>query len=366
MENNNKTEKLVQIHNLLIIDESGSMSPLHDATLNGVNEVLNTIRQAQHDFAESQKHFVTIVTFDTFNSSHVRTLVDNAPIASVGQFTEYCPGGGTPLFDAIGISLTRLERLIANQDLATAVVTIVTDGMENSSHEYTHAQVQALIKRLTEKGWTFSYMGACHDVKGTADSLAISNSMVFSHNERGTSSSWNREKGSKMAHYRRIDNDIEELRYFTAIEREQRWNSYNSNYYSNRITPEHIDHLEKNEVFVFGSNIHGNHNGAAAAMALQQFGAKMGQAEGPQGASYAIPTTDGLHPLPIDFVNQAVQRFIRYAQQHPDTRFLVTAVGCGNAGLKPEQVAPLFRSAIACENVTLPAAFWHILGIMPS
>lgn len=361
MENNTKSK--VQVHNLLIIDESGSMSPLREATIGGVNEVLGTIRQAQHDLAESQDHYVTIVTFDTHGGDNVRTVIDDAPIEQVPQFTKYNPGGCTPLYDAVGVSLTRLEKRIASDDMATAVVTIVTDGMENASTEYTHQQVRTLIERLIKQGWTFSYMGACHDVKGTATSLAIGNSMEFSHDERGTKSSWSRERGSKMAHYRRMNREIDELRSFSASERAERWNSYNSDYYTGRVTPPMVTRLAPGEVFVFGSNIHGNHNGGAAGQALLHFGAVMGQAEGPQGNSYAIPTTDGLHPLPHSVVEQAVQRFIAYADAHPDVRFLVTAVGCGNAGLTPRQIAPLFRNAIGLNNVALQEEFWHILGV---
>ncbi|MBQ7691642.1 MAG: VWA domain-containing protein [Muribaculaceae bacterium] len=360
MEHNPKSK--VQVHNLLIIDESGSMSPLREATMSGVNEVLDTIRQAQRDYSESQDHYVTIVTFNSHGGDPVHTLFDDAPIARAA-FAEYNPGGGTPLYDAVGISLTRLEKRMAADEMATAVVTIVTDGMENSSREYTLAQVKALIERLTKQGWTFSYMGACHDVKRTATTLAITNAMEFAHDVRGTQSSWSRERGSKMAHYRRMNSEIDELRGFSASERAERWFNYNSNYYTGRVTPHMVSQLAPGEVFVFGSNIHGNHNGGAAGYALHHFGAVMGQAEGAQGSAYAIPTTDGVHPLPPNFVEQAVRRFIRHAEANPDTRFLVTAVGCGNAGLTPTQVAPMFRDAVSLNNVALPAEFWQILGV---
>ncbi len=362
---NNTSTTLAQVHNLLIIDESGSMGPLREATIDGVNQVLNTIRQAQHDLAESQKHYVTIVTFDSFTGSNVSTLVDNVPIAQVGKFDQYSPGGGTPLYDAVGYSLTRLEQQLKGKDLATAVVTIVTDGMENSSREYTLDKVRELIARLTAQGWTFSYMGACHNVEATSRSLGIGNSLEFAHSGRGSTSSWQRDLGAKHAHYHRIDRDINKLRGASEAERAKHWFSFNRQYYSNRVTPHTVDSLDPGQVFVFGSNIHGNHNGSAAAQALLRFGAVMGQAEGPQGQSYAIPTTDGMSPLPIGTVADTVRRFLIYAREHPDSHFLVTAIGCGNAGFTPRQMAPLFESATSLENVSLPAAFWQELGIRP-
>ena len=364
MEKNTPTT-LAQVHNLLIIDESGSMGLLQEATIDGVNKVLDTIRQAQQEFAESQQHYVTVVTFASHRDSNVNTLVDNAPIAQVRQFDKYRPGGGTPLFDAIGTSLTRLEQQLDGQDLATAVVTIVTDGRENSSREYTYAKVRQLIERLTAKGWTFSYMGACHDVEATALGLGIGNSVEFAHSQRGTTSSWQRDLGAKRAHFLRINRDIDTLRDASESERAQLWGSYGSQYYTSRVTPPMVVDLHPGQVFVFGSNIHGDHNGSAAAQALHQFGAVMGQAEGPQGQSYAIPTTDGVFPLPLGFVADAVRRFLAYAREHPDTHFLVTAIGCGNAGFTPQQMAPLFETAISLENVSLPAAFWQELGIRP-
>lgn len=58
------------------------------------------------------------------------------------------------------------------------------------------------------------------------------------------------------------------------------------------LTPENIQELKDNQIFVFGSNMNGNHAGGAARLAVEKFGAIMGQAEGIQGQSYAIPTLE--------------------------------------------------------------------------
>ena len=111
-----------------------------------------------------------------------------------------------------------------------------------------------------------------------------------------------------------------------------------------------IEELDDGEVFVFGSNGFGAHNGGAAAMAVAKFGAIYGQAEGLQGQSYAINTMDG-----FEVMAEQVKRFIEFAKNHPELKFLVTEIGCGIAGYTPEEVAPLFKDVP--ENVILSEAF---------
>lgn len=122
---------------------------------------------------------------------------------------------------------------------------------------------------------------------------------------------------------------------------------------NNRVTPERIDRLADNEIFVFGSNAQGMHGGGAAAAAMRQFGAVWGQGEGLQGQSYAIPTMGTLKET-----EQAVQRFIQFAKDHPEMRLLVTKIGCGIAGYTPRQIAPMFAGVVNVENVCLPEDFW--------
>lgn len=111
-----------------------------------------------------------------------------------------------------------------------------------------------------------------------------------------------------------------------------------------------ITELDEGEIFVFGSNGFGAHNGGAAATAVVKFGAIYGQAEGLQGQSYAIDTMDG-----FEIMREQVVRFIEFAKEHPELRFLVTEIGCGIAGYTPEDLAPLFNEVP--ENVVLPASF---------
>ena len=122
-----------------------------------------------------------------------------------------------------------------------------------------------------------------------------------------------------------------------------------------RVTSDFIKSLKPNEVFVFGSNLAGMHGGGAARIAHLYFGAVMGNGDGIQGQSYAIPTMQG----GVDTIRPYVDKFIAYAKQHPDQHFLVTRIGCGIAGFSPDEIAPLFAEAAAVENISLPDDFWE-------
>ena len=121
-----------------------------------------------------------------------------------------------------------------------------------------------------------------------------------------------------------------------------------------RITPEFITELSESEIFVFGSNLKGHHYGGAARIARNKFGAIHGQGIGLQGQSYAIPTMQGN----IDTIKPYVDEFIKFAISHKEMKFLVTKIGCGIAGFKVSEIAPLFYNCIEIENVYLPLEFW--------
>jgi hypothetical protein len=127
--------------------------------------------------------------------------------------------------------------------------------------------------------------------------------------------------------------------------------------YNREYTPERISELKPNEIFVFGSNLAGAHGGGAARIAYQRFGAIMGQGVGLQGQSYAIPTMQG----GVETIKPYVDEFIVFAAKHPEMKFLVTKIGCGIAGFRNEEIAPLFVGAIDVENVILPKSFVEVI-----
>lgn len=119
------------------------------------------------------------------------------------------------------------------------------------------------------------------------------------------------------------------------------------------FTPERISELKADEVFVFGSNLEGMHGGGAAWVAFQKFGAVLGCGVGLRGQSYAIPTMQG----GVETIKPYVDDFISFAREHPELFFYVTRIGCGIAGFKEKEIAPLFANAIGLENVCLPEGF---------
>ena len=358
-EEKKKSDGRAHIYNLIIVDESGSMSHLREVTLSGINETIGTIRNAQKEFAQTQVHTLTLVTFDTdSNRPAVRTMIDNQPIANVKKFRDYMPNGCTPLYDAMGQSLTRLHTLIKGDVDASAVVTVLTDGLENASCEWNAQSLRKLIEQLKQEGWSFSYMGSAHDVKEVTDLLSIENVVEFSHDQLGAGNTWGRERSSRRAYYQKMSDTYSMRETLSDEEIMAEKRRYAKEYYGPRVTPQMIRQLGENEIFVFGSNANGYHRGGAAAFAMREFGAVWGQGEGLQGKSYAIPTMEGL-----DQLREAVNRFAAFADQHQELRFLVTMVGCGIAGYSPRDIAPLFKGCIDLENVALPIEFWNVLGL---
>ncbi len=119
------------------------------------------------------------------------------------------------------------------------------------------------------------------------------------------------------------------------------------------FTPERISELKADEVFVFGSNLEGMHGGGAAWVAFRKFGAVMGCGVGLRGQSYAIPTMQG----GVETIKPYVDEFISFASEHPELFFFVTRIGCGIAGFRDKDIAPLFAGTIGLDNVCLPESF---------
>ena len=118
-------------------------------------------------------------------------------------------------------------------------------------------------------------------------------------------------------------------------------------------TPERITELKADEIFVFGSNLAGMHGAGAAYIAFQKFGAVMGCGVGLRGQSYAIPTMQG----GVETIKPYVDEFITFAKSRPDLFFYVTRIGCGIAGFRDRDIAPLFKDAAGVENICLPKSF---------
>lgn len=211
LKNRNMKEKTesqtakTQVYNLIILDKSGSMFSISNAAIAGFNETIGGIRSAQEKFRDTQEHFVSLMLF----CSCSRTMVyDSVPVSDVKLLThnEYSPCCGTPLYDAMGFSLNALYNKIHSMENATAVVTIITDGVENSSQEFSGRSVKALVEKLTnEEGWQFAYMGTNQNVQNVSISLSINSCMEFSDDDEGMRQAWRSERNAKMRMYDRMN-----------------------------------------------------------------------------------------------------------------------------------------------------------------
>lgn len=361
-ENNNQKTK---IYNLVILDKSGSMSSIAQGAIMGFNETLKGIRNAQEMYKDTQEHFVSLYVFCSCEKVY---LYDKEPIANVQDLDRrrYYPCCGTPLYDAMGFSLKALQKDIQDMDDATAVVTIITDGCENASSEFSGNAIKALVEELTNKeGWMFSYIGANQDVKAVGASLSIQATMSFDYDSARMRKAFDKEMHAKMRGYERLSNQFDENQNLSIVEKKlnrSRMHQKSTWYLGEddiqaRVTPAHITQLQTDEIFVFGSNIHGHHTGGAARQAAQSFGAVEGQGVGLQGQSYAIPTVG----VTDEEMREYIREFILFARQHPENKFLVTSVGCGIAGHSKAKMAHMFVAAQEVENISLPMVFWKEL-----
>ena len=174
----------ITVYNVIILDKSGSMSSIARQAIDGVNETIGSIRSAQEKNPD-QKHMVTLVAFC---GCEMKVIYDNVPVAEAKTLTDkdYRPCCMTPLYDAVGSTITRIHSLKSSDDNSLALVTIITDGYENASREFTLTALKSLIDSYKEQGWQFTYIGADHDVEEVAFSLHIDHSLQFDKSEEGT------------------------------------------------------------------------------------------------------------------------------------------------------------------------------------
>lgn len=129
------------------------------------------------------------------------------------------------------------------------------------------------------------------------------------------------------------------------------------------FTPERIETLKENEIFVFGSNYSGKHGAGAAYLAWNKFGAEMGVGEGLTGQCYALPTMDeSFNTLSLNDLKEKIEKFVKVCNKYPEKIFLLTKIGCGIAGYSPAEVASLFKNFLPLpSNLILPREFHEIL-----
>ncbi len=224
MEKPNKT----RIYNLIILDKSGSMHDIRKAAYEGCNEVLNGIRAAAEKHSENQEQFVSLLLFDTESMPYIHKCTPAKDVTNLRE-KQYRPCACTPLLDAMGMSLTELEQETDKYDDAVGMVTIITDGYENASKEYTYPQIRTLVERLKRKGWNFAFMGANQDVNQVCIDLNINtgNACAFSFDDEGMRNSWRRDREAKERYYDRMEKFRMNTRNMDEMELREYYNNMN-------------------------------------------------------------------------------------------------------------------------------------------
>lgn len=211
------------VYNLIILDESGSMQSIKKPTINGFNEIVETIRSVSAQFPE-QEHFVSLVSF---NSNGIKSIHWNEEASRLNKIDDnmYQPDGCTPLFDAIGQSVNRLKNELPGNRDYNVLVTILTDGQENDSRNYTAEQISKLISQLKEQAWTFAYIGANHDIVEAASKLSITNTLEFNANDADMAVMFDTERKARNHYYKKVSKNSKfksfDLGYFADLKPEE-------------------------------------------------------------------------------------------------------------------------------------------------
>ena len=187
----NKEKK---VYNLIIVDESGSMSIIRNEALAGLNETIETCQKMQEMHPEMEQR-ITLISFD---SGHFKVHCDNEPAMKARKLTveDYRPNAATPLYDAIGKGIAKLNAQTEAGE--NVLVTIITDGEENCSQEYNLKMVKTLIEKQKAQGWTFTLIGTDNlDVEGMAGSLSIDNHLEFAEDAESTKAMFAKERKAR-------------------------------------------------------------------------------------------------------------------------------------------------------------------------
>ncbi|KKL70370.1 hypothetical protein LCGC14_2105600 [marine sediment metagenome] len=167
----------------IILDESGSMSLVRDATIDGFNKYVGDLKKATGNNIR--------LTLTKFSSVGTETPWLNKELARVSPLTRasYAPNGGTPLLDAIGGTIAKLDKDLSKRNSVkrAVLVVVITDGEENASTEYNLQQIRQLIAAKEKEGWTWAYMGADQDAWGMASGYGFG-SVMNTYNYANTAS----------------------------------------------------------------------------------------------------------------------------------------------------------------------------------
>lgn len=169
---------------LLILDESGSMSSIAQTVVTTHQRIVQQILDEQRSMPDLRQ----LVSVWTFEGNHIRERIPLSEASAQMLSLEYSPLGNTPLYDAIGKAVGKVEEYLRSSGAGSDVrvsVAVLTDGYENASRSFTRDEIKRLVGRLRESGWEFSYYGADHDVERVAMELNFSDHMHIQKDEQG-------------------------------------------------------------------------------------------------------------------------------------------------------------------------------------
>lgn len=188
METKNESTAKTRVYNIIILDKSGSMNSIRKEATDGCNETIGSIRAAQKRHHDTQEHYISLAAFCECG---IDMIYDKTPIDEAETLTweKYSPCCMTPLFDAIGNTVKRMEtytKSIEEFVETSVLVTIITDGYENASKEWNSLEVKKLIEACKEQGWMFSFIGASEDIVNVATHISITNTVLWEQTSKGT------------------------------------------------------------------------------------------------------------------------------------------------------------------------------------
>ena len=195
-------EKKLQVHNLIILDESGSMESIKEPIISGFNELVQTIKGIEKQFPE-QEHLITLVTFNSMGRKVIHLMEPPAKLETIDS-SRYKPNSMTPLYHAMGDSITSLRQALEKQTDYNVLVTILTDGEENASKEYSGDAIKKLVEEMKQAGWTFTYIGTDHNVESFATNISITNVMAFKKDLSGVRDMFRKETAARTCYSRKI------------------------------------------------------------------------------------------------------------------------------------------------------------------
>ena len=184
-----------QVHNLIILDESGSMSSIKKNVMQGFNEIVQTVKGIEKEYPE-QAHFISMGSFNSLGNKLLHFIDPAVKLNEINE-NSYQPNAGTPLYDALGFSINKLKQYLSTQTDYNVLVTIFTDGEENASKEFSGTSIKQMIDELKLNHWTFTYIGADHDVESFAANISIHNTIMFQKNEEDINRTFLRERRAR-------------------------------------------------------------------------------------------------------------------------------------------------------------------------